>query len=66
MRNIVTEHPKRGLETRPLERKPAVRPYLKISVLVQYLELLVLRERQKNPEENIFAKAKTVEFCLFF
>ena len=57
---MVTEHPKRGLETRPLK---ALRPHLKISEFIKYLETAVFREKSNG--HNFFGKAKNVEFCLF-
>ena len=70
-RNIVTARPKRVQETRPLKTfflktsRTAPSKNLRIYLVLRNNFFQRERERERNPIERIFAKAKNVEFCLF-
>ena len=69
-RNIVTARPKRVQETRPLKtfflKTSRTTPSKNLRIyLVLRNNFFRERERERNPIERIFAKAKNVEFCLF-
>ena len=70
-RNIVTARSKRVQETRPLKTfflktsRTTPSKNLRIYLVLRNNFFQRERERERNPIERIFAKAKNVEFCLF-
>ena len=65
----MTEHPKRELETRPLKavflKTSRMTPSENFRIYLLVRNNCFWRERENNPIDGIFAKAKNVVFSLF-